>query len=169
MRNRNLEHDWTLSSVGKPEAEPGSPEWAIYTRARIQELLGERESSIEHLSYAWDAMIKHEGWRHLYSHKKQPFASFENFCFEPKPWGLGYKREAIEQIIKERKAARGGQLGNQNALKSYTLGYKEDNNKNESLIRSGRKSCGYLKRAQGAWMKMTEEERVIFQDWIEHL
>lgn len=106
MGNRNLEHDWTLGSAGKPEADPGSVDWAIYTRARIQHLLEETSSSVEHLSYAYDAMIKHQGWRHLYARTKQPFNSFEQFCFEVKPWGLGYKREVIEGIIHERKTAQ---------------------------------------------------------------
>ena len=102
----HLEHDWTLSSLGKPEAEPGSPDWAIYTRARIQALLGDFSSSVEHLEYAWNAIIKHQGWQHLYTRNKKPFVSFAAFCIEPKPWGLGYPQSVIEEIIHEKKTVK---------------------------------------------------------------
>src|SRR5262245_45584904 len=127
MARRNLEHDWTLASAGKPDAKPGSPEWAIYTRARIQELLGERESSIEHLSYAYDAMVKHEGWRHLFARKKEPFTSFEQFCLEKKPWGLDYDRAVVEAIIRERKTAQQHAL---NAVRQPTLSEAMKGNEN---------------------------------------
>lgn len=166
MKRHDGKHDWTLASRGDPHAEPGSAEWAVYTRSQLHALLEERESSIEHLTYAYDAMIKHQGWQHLCARNKKPFANFDAFCFEPKPWGLGYKQEAIEQIIKDRKAARGGQQGNKNNLKSYTSGYKEDKRKTNGGIRLSRKSCDYLKMAKGVWMKMTEEDRAAFRKWI---
>lgn len=105
MPKRNLAHDWTLASPGNPGAIPGSTDWAVYTRAHIQSLLDEASSSVEHLSYAYEAMIKHQGWRHLFNKRKQPFASFPEFCAEPKPWGLGYPQAIIDAIIQERMSA----------------------------------------------------------------
>lgn len=51
-------------------------------------------------------MREHKGWRHLFDSEGESFKSFEDFCVEGLPFGLGYDRQAIEGIITERKSVQ---------------------------------------------------------------
>lgn len=48
-------------------------------------------------------MREHNGFLVLDDRRGRPFESFEAFCVEPQPWGLGYSVENIDRIIAERK------------------------------------------------------------------
>jgi len=127
-----------LGDPGNLEAPPGTEPWATAMRLRIQNKLKERDDAEESLESARDAFIKHEGWRQLRDRRGRRFATWEQFCSAPKPFGLGTTAETIEAEVQERN--RGGQPGNRNAAK--------DKPKNEvdnvNFVSKGGNSAIYL-------------------------
>lgn len=47
-------------------------------------------------------VVKHKAYRTLHKENGEVFKSIEEFCAEKQPWGLGYEKEALDQIIQER-------------------------------------------------------------------
>jgi hypothetical protein len=75
-------------------------------RRAIQGHLSDIRSDARHLEVNLRVMSKRRGYRHLQDQAGENFSSFEAFCREPPPHGLGYDRAVIERIIKERKTAQ---------------------------------------------------------------
>jgi hypothetical protein len=100
------EIDSTLLGGGDVNAQPGSLQWAIAVRVRLQAYLKEHHTNVEHLEVMLRGMIEEQGWRHLKSQVGQTFKSFEQFCREKEPWGLGYDPASIDEIVRERKSAQ---------------------------------------------------------------
>lgn len=95
----------TLGDVGSIDAPPGSRDWAVAVRLDIQATLNDVRGEAEHLDAMLGLLRQHEGWRKLTNGKRQLFASYEAFCLEPQPYGLGYRTEDIDRIIGERRRA----------------------------------------------------------------
>jgi hypothetical protein len=121
-----------MGEVGNLSAPPGSRDWAIAVRLELQFTLNNVKGDAEHLDDMIALIREHQGYRQLTNRKGRPFLSYESFCVEPQPFGLGYRTEDINRIIGERRAtarakdraeqatplkAVGAPLGNQNALK----------------------------------------------------
>jgi hypothetical protein len=120
-----------MGDIGNLSAPPGSRDWAVAVSLDIQITLNNVKGDAEHLDVMVRLIREHQGYRQLINRKGRPFLSYESFCIEPQPFGLGYRTEDINRIIGERRAtaakdraeqtqpskAVGAPLGNQNALK----------------------------------------------------
>lgn len=95
-----------LDEVGDLAAEPGSRAWAVAVRGKLHEHLHDSESSALALREYADAMVRFEGFRQLTDASGFPFRTFEAFCRERSPFGLGYDPAAIERIVEERRSAQ---------------------------------------------------------------
>jgi hypothetical protein len=93
-----------VDEIGDPDAPPGSREWAMYVRADLQNSLKQCEFNHEHVQYTLAAMNKHKGYEKLSGSNGKPFRTFEAFCVEKQPYGLGYDPAALDRIIADRKA-----------------------------------------------------------------
>ena len=99
-----------IDEHGSIDAEPGSKPWAIAVRREAQSALNAREFSSKQLQSWMDLLRDHKGYRQLGDRKGRPFATFEAFCTERQPFGLGYHPGHIDQIIAERKEAEAKDL-----------------------------------------------------------
>ena len=71
-------------------------------RLEIQTSIKKTESDAKHLEVMLEAMIKP-----VENTVQRPtFQTFEQFCYERQPWGLGYAPAAIRTLIEERKTAQ---------------------------------------------------------------
>lgn len=93
----------TLNERGNLAAEPGSRDWAIAMRLEILSLLADNESSAKHLRMTVLDMQERHGYKHLFRENGKPFLTFEEFCVERQPFGLGYESRVIQHIIEERE------------------------------------------------------------------
>lgn len=95
-----------LVEAGDLSAPPGSRLWSQAVRLEIQALLHDTESNADRLNRNLEGMREHAGYRQLEDRAGQPYPTFEAFCVEPPPAGLGYDLEALEHIVVERRSAR---------------------------------------------------------------
>jgi hypothetical protein len=93
-----------LDDRGDQDAEPGSRPWAIHVRGELHACLSDFEEDHRRLEVLLTSMRARQGWARLEDAAGKAFQSFEAFCVERRPFGLGYKPEAIDQIVAERKA-----------------------------------------------------------------
>lgn len=93
----------TLGEVGDLKAEPGSRDWAIAVRIDIRTTLNDVKGDAKHLDVMLSLMRQHHGYRQLTNRRGKPFNSYEAFCVEPQPFGLGYRTDDIDRIIGERR------------------------------------------------------------------
>ena len=95
-----------LDEVGDLAAEPGSRAWAVAVRAKLLEHLHDTESSAQALQGYREAMLRFEGFRQLTDRSGFSFRTFEAFCRERPPFGLGYDPVALDRIVEERRSAQ---------------------------------------------------------------
>ena len=93
-----------LGEVGDLAATPGSREWAVAVRLRIHAALSSVKGESQHIESMIGLMREHRGYRSLTDSRGRPFATYEGFCCERQPFGLGYRPADIDRIIGERKA-----------------------------------------------------------------
>jgi len=91
--------------AGELGAAPGTRPWATAVRWRAHNALKDERSKAKHLAVLLGLLREHKGHAVLNGADGEPFASFEDFCQAPMPFGLGYDIAAIERIIEERKSA----------------------------------------------------------------
>jgi hypothetical protein len=120
-----------MGDIGNLSAPPGSRDWAVAVRLELQFTLNNVKGDAEHLDAMISLIREHQGYRQLTNLKGRTFLSYESFCVEPQPFGLGYRIEDINRIIGERRATAakdlaaqaqplkpvGAPQGSQNALK----------------------------------------------------
>jgi hypothetical protein len=94
-----------IDDVGNLSAPPGSRPWSVAMRLEIQSVLRDERSSAEHMGTLLRLFVQHNGFRELEDDKGKRFPTFESFCLCKPPWGLGYSRDDIDRIIKERASA----------------------------------------------------------------
>jgi hypothetical protein len=126
----------TLMTPGDLAAPPGSREWAIAVRTEIQLALKDTTRRAEDLEIWVRGMESNRGYLQLPGPDGDPFASFEEFCCAKPPWGVGYDRKLIEQIIAERKDAqtRANQAGT--LLDAYRPPKHSNKGNNITLIKT---------------------------------
>jgi hypothetical protein len=94
----------TLDEVGNLNAPPGSRDWAVAVCLDIQSTLNDVKGDAEHLDVMIALIREHKGYRQLKDRRGRPFATYEAFCIEKQPFGLGYRTDDIDRIIGERRA-----------------------------------------------------------------
>ena len=95
-----------LDEHGDLGAEPGSRPWAVAVRREIQSGLKNVKSKAEHLEVMIRGFEKHHGYKQLNDWDGNPFVSYEYFCLAKYPYGLGYSKNHIDQIVHERRSAQ---------------------------------------------------------------
>jgi hypothetical protein len=93
----------TLDDIGNLNAPPGTREWAVAVRLDIQTTLNDVQGDADHLDVMTKLIRDHKGYRHLADRRGRPYATYQAFCLEKQPYGLGYRIEDIERIVGERK------------------------------------------------------------------
>jgi hypothetical protein len=88
---------------GNLSAPPGSHDWAVAMRREIHVSLHSAVSSADHLSVMVRLMEEHRGYRELEDDSGREFPSFEAFCLCRPPYGLGYRKDDIDRIVRERQ------------------------------------------------------------------
>jgi hypothetical protein len=88
---------------GNLSALPGSHDWAVAMRREIHVSLHSAVSSADHLSVMVRLMEEHRGYRELEDDLGREFSSFEAFCVCRPPYGLGYRKDDIDRIVRERQ------------------------------------------------------------------
>jgi hypothetical protein len=92
----------TIGEVGNLSAPPGSRDWAVAVRLKIQAGLSSTLSDAASLSGWLRMMERHNGYKQLPDANGQTFPSYRAFCEAKQPWGLGYAPDAIERLLAER-------------------------------------------------------------------
>lgn len=98
------ERSFFLDEAGNPHAEPGSREWSLFVRGKIQEHLKDQESNARHLREWVTAIQEHAGYRALTDARGRPFIDFVDFCQARPPAGLGMEPDRLEATIEARIA-----------------------------------------------------------------
>ena len=95
-----------LDEHGDLGAEPGSRPWAVAVRREIQSGLKNVKSKADYLESMVTKFEKHHGYKQLNDWDGNPFVSYEYFCLAKYPYGLGYSKNHIDQIVHERRSAQ---------------------------------------------------------------
>jgi hypothetical protein len=77
------------AAVGREGAPVGSKEWAERTRLHLISEVSDIGHGARDVGYTIDAIVEHRAWEHLNKPDGTTFASAEEFCCHPRPWGLG--------------------------------------------------------------------------------
>lgn len=117
-----------LGEVGNLEAPPGSREWAIAVRQEIRSTLNSVQGESKHIEEMVALMREHRGYRQLSDARGRPFATYEAFCCERQPFGLGYRPDDIARIVGERRAKEAKDRA-ENVLPLLPVGRPEGTNK----------------------------------------
>src|SRR5262245_28514205 len=99
MKSRTI----AIDEIGSITATPGSRPWAVAMRRSIQAALHDTCSKAEHLHNMLRLFEQHHGHEALEDDCGRRFRSYEAFCTTKPPSGLGYRRQAIDRIVSERK------------------------------------------------------------------
>lgn len=91
----------TLGNAGNIYTPPGTRPWAIGIRGELRSALHDIKFTAQQLKAWHELMKKHQGYKQLVGKNGLPFNSYEDFCQEPPPFGLGCDPEEIEQLIKQ--------------------------------------------------------------------
>jgi hypothetical protein len=91
-----------MDDPGDIAAPPGSKPWAVAVCLDIQTTLNDINGDAQHLRVMVNLCREHKGHRQLVNRRGKPYATFEEFCTTPQPWGLGYSKDDIDAIIAER-------------------------------------------------------------------
>lgn len=83
--------------VGDGRAEIGSEQWARRIRARLGLLVPNVSNGPRDVAGCLRLLREREGWRLLTDKDGRTFASLEEFCETPTPWGLGTKLADLER------------------------------------------------------------------------
>jgi len=95
--------------LGDGRAEVGSEQWAKRVRSHMGILTAELPHAPRGIAGYMRLLRQHEGWRLLTDKRGQPFASLDEFCETPRPWGLGMKLADLERWI-DRSGPAGAPL-----------------------------------------------------------
>lgn len=88
-----------LIETGDLSAEPGTREWAAAVRLEMWRCLDDANSDHQGLNRFVETFTEFEGWRSLTSSIGWPYSSFEDFCLDSRPDGLGLSRATLEKWL----------------------------------------------------------------------
>lgn len=84
---------------GVASAAPGSVGYAQFWRNDIQHAVKTLERSAQTLTRCIETAREHDAWRLLTDGNGRAFSSFEAFCLEPAPHGLGTDPKFIREAM----------------------------------------------------------------------
>jgi len=85
-----------VHSLSAPE---GSLFWAVGTRHEIQACTDEDDVDCEYAGHCLGLLLRSGGWRLLRDAQGESFSSFIQFCYAPRPHGLGLTRADLDLML----------------------------------------------------------------------
>lgn len=90
--------------IGNRRAPIGSPEWAKYVRLASQPVVRKAVENPRAAKEFVDLIVNHRAWTMLNRADGSTFASFDEFCEAPEPYGWGVPRTKLERLIADALA-----------------------------------------------------------------
>jgi hypothetical protein len=85
-----------INLISSPE---GSFSWAVGMRQEIQTCLAQPEFDRVYVGDCLKLLLRAGGWRRLHDAQGESFRSFIQFCYAPRPHGLGLTRAEVEAVL----------------------------------------------------------------------
>jgi len=90
----------TLGKTGGISATPGTPQWALAIKLKLQSVLKNSIVANAEQLKAWRELIKQPvAYQQLLDEQGKPFNSYEELCNAQPPYGLGSEPKEIEELI----------------------------------------------------------------------
>src|SRR4051794_19256427 len=88
-----------LADMGDLAAPKGSPRWCVAVREEARAAVRNLIKSLESTRCWVGALKENDNFRSLTDEHGQPFATWEAFCRERMPFGLGLSAEQVERLV----------------------------------------------------------------------
>jgi hypothetical protein len=95
-----------LDDIGNPNSPYGTREWCAAMRLQVQSRIDEAKARVSHIRFDLKSIRDEAHFVSLQDKAGEKFASWEDFCQYPRPWGLGFSVEVANAIIEERNGDR---------------------------------------------------------------
>jgi hypothetical protein len=95
-----------LDDIGREDAEWGSRDWCAYVRLYICTTFDHARSTVNRVQGNLKIMRDEEHYFRLQDRDGRDFATWEDFCQYPRPWGLGISADVANAIIDEPDGSR---------------------------------------------------------------
>src|SRR5262245_54533577 len=89
----------TILDMGNLQAPEGSVPWWTASRIEAWQVLPELKLVREQVAVVVGALRRNENFRQLTDRKGQDFKTWEEFCCEPYPFGLGMTPEDLDDLL----------------------------------------------------------------------
>lgn len=86
--------------IGRPDAPIGSLEWAQYVRLQSQLVIDDAIKRPASVKRYVDTLVKLRAWTMLNKPDGSYFATWEEFCAHPKPYGWGMPWAKLKRLIR---------------------------------------------------------------------
>lgn len=92
----------TLGKTGGITTTPGTPQWALAIKLKLQSVLKKSIVANAEQLKAWRELIKQPAaYQQLLDEEGKPFNNYEELCHAQPPYGLGCEPKEIEELITE--------------------------------------------------------------------
>src|SRR5262245_8724531 len=95
---RHSKHS-TVLDLGNLQAPEGSALWCTAIRIEVWQVLAELKRVREQAAVVVGALRRDENFRRLKDRKGREFESWQAFCGEPFPYGLGMTPEDLDDLL----------------------------------------------------------------------
>lgn len=90
----------TLGKTGGISTTPGTPQWALAIKLKLQSVLQKNVVVNAEQLKAWRELMKQPAaYRQLLDEQGKPFNSYEELCLAKPPYGLGCQAVEVEKLI----------------------------------------------------------------------
>lgn len=92
----------TLGKTGGISTTPGTPQWALAIKLKLQSVLKKDVVVNAEQLKAWRELMKQPvAYRQLLDEQGKPFNSYEELCRAQPPYGLGCESSEVEELIEK--------------------------------------------------------------------
>ncbi len=92
----------TLGKTGGISTTPGTPQWALAIKLKLQSVLKKDVVVNAEQLKAWRELMKQPvAYKQLLDEQRKPFNSYEEFCHAQPPYGLGCEPSEVEKLIQK--------------------------------------------------------------------
>lgn len=96
--------------IGRDDAPIGSEQWAQAVRLHLQSAVKDLDWEPQRVKRYYDLVSKHRAWTLMNKPDGSYFATWEEFCEHPQPWGLGRPWEEIRLYLEAAVGKRAMQV-----------------------------------------------------------
>jgi hypothetical protein len=97
--------------IGREAAPIGSVEWAQHVRLHFQAAMKRLEEAPERVQSFVDQVIQHRAWTLMSKPDGSFFATWDEFCASPQPYGLGKPWDEFRPLLEAANGKKAVQLG----------------------------------------------------------